>query len=571
MSITLSISKRALEFIQNYGFCLLLLFIAPLYAQDPKDPKNKKDWEGDGEIENVEIEIVKERQIILPKANRNFDKIPPRASEPIKPPITYDFRTFNFQAPPVMTQVRPLKLKQEGQSRVYGGFLRAGFGNYVSPLLEGYLNTTRDKNKLMGVYGYHSSSDRGPRDGTNSGSGASGISAFARSFNDVIALSANAGFENRTTHFYGYPAGTKPEASSIKQSYNLFKLSGDLTNSSNSDFSYKLGVGFSHLADKYKAKETEVDLAFNSDYEFDEDARLNLKADYIVITRKDDKVSAKGRSLFVVAPSYEFMPVEDLRVKAGFTVAFENDTIDSKSTHIYPDFKATYPLSPSVDAFATLNGGIEKVSLQSLSYENIWLAPNVPIFHTNKVIDLTVGLNAKLGNKIGVHTGLSMSTLKNLYYFVNSEDDIAKFTTVYDQNKGTRRSNFYAALSYAQSEKAKFLLRGDFYGYKTSTIAEAWHRPTYKLTVNGSYNVYDKILLSADLITQGGMRALDPVTEKTVKLDAAFDLNFKTEYVFSQSFSAFVQLNNITSSKYPLFLNYPVRGFQVLGGITWSF
>ena len=64
---------------------------------------------------------------------------------------------------------------------------------------------------------------------------------------------------------------------------------------------------------------------------------------------------------------------------------------------------------------------------------------------------------------------------------------------------------------------------------------------------------------------------LDPVTDQKVSLKNAFDLNFKTEYLFSETFSAFIQLNNITSSKYPLFLNYPVRGFQATAGITWSF
>ncbi|HTE33166.1 MAG TPA: hypothetical protein VK666_22435 [Chryseolinea sp.] len=540
-------------------------------AQDTKDKKDKKDWENDGEIENVEIEIVKERQIILPEANRNFDKIPPRASEPIKPPITYDFRTFNFQAPQINTQIRPLKVKQEGQSRVYGGYLRAGFGNYISPLLEGYFNTTRDKNKLIGAHAFHNSSDRGPRDGTNSGSGSTALSVFGKTFNEFVALSGNVGFENRTTHFYGYAPGVEVDAKSIKQSFNVFKLAGELANSKNSDFSYKLGAGFSNLADKYAAKETQIDLAFNSAYEMDEDSRINLKADYTMINRKDALLEGKARNLFVIAPSYDFMPVEKLKVKAGFIVAFENDTIDSKSTHIYPDFKASYPLSPAIDAVASLNGGIEKVSLQSLSYENLWLGPNVPIFHTNKTLDLTVGLNAKLGSKVSAHAGLSLATLKNQYYFVNSEADQAKFTTVYDQGSGTKRANFYVAVSYLQSELAKFMLRGDLYNYSTSSIEEAWHRPTYRLTANGSYNVYDKILLSADIIAQGGMKALDPATDKSVKLNGAFDLNFKTEYLFSQSFSAFVQLNNITSNKYPLFLNYPVRGFQVMGGITWSF
>jgi hypothetical protein len=540
--------------------------VSLLYAQQPK-----KDWEGEGEIEDVTIEIVKERQITLPKANRNFEKIPPRASEPIKPPITYDFQSFNFRAPQINSQVRPLKLKAEGQSRVYGGFLRAGFGNYMSPLLEGYINSTRDKNKLVGAQLYHSSSDKGPVDGKNSGSGSTGISVFGQSFSNAIALSGNAGFQNRTTHFYGYPPGTEVDASAIKQSFDLFKLAGQLSNSKNSDFSYKLGAAFSFLKDKYDARETEVGFNFNSAYELDEDQHIRIRAEYFIISRKDNQVEAKARNLFTVTPSYQFVVIDDLKLSVGITAAYENDTIDSKKLHFYPDVNASYPLSPSVDAVASLTGGIEKVSLQSLSYDNLWLAPNVPIFHTNKALDFSVGLKARLGNKVGVHTGMSFTSLKNWYYFMNSEDDQSKFDVVYDGGAGTRRANIFAALSYAQSEVAKFMLRGDFYNYGTGSLNEAWHRPTYKLTANGSYNLYDKFIFSADLIAQGGMKAMDPVTDTEVKLDGAFDLNFKTEYLFSKSFSAFVQLHNITSNKYPIFLNYPVRGFQLMAGITWSF
>jgi hypothetical protein len=534
-------------------------------AQDQKES-----WT-DGEIENMEIEIVKEREITLPAADRNFEKIPPRPSEPIKPPITYDFKSFNFQAPQLNPQVRPLKLKQENPSKVYGGFLRVGYGNYVSPLLEAYYNTTRDKNKLIGAHLYHTSSDKGPVDDRNSGSGSSGISVFGRTFTKGISLSGNAGFENRTTHFYGYPEGIEVEASSIKQSFNLLKLSGALSNSANSDLSYKLGAGISHLSDKFDAKETEIGFEFNSDYEVNDNSRINLKADYFFISRKDENVEKKARSLFVVAPSFSFLPIDDLKVSVGFKAAVENDTIDSKSVHVYPDISASYPISPSVSAVASLSGGIEKVSLQSLSYENMWLAPNVPLFHTNKTIDFNVGLNAKLGNKVSAHSGLAVANLKNWYYFVNTDADQAKFTTVYDGGSGTKRANLYGAISFVQSEVAKFMLRADLYRYSTARIEEAWHRPTYKITANAFYNLYQKLLFNVDVIAQGGMKAQEPITMNTIKLDAAFDLNFKTEYLFSESFSAFIQLNNIASSKYPLFLNYPVRGFQIMGGITWSF
>jgi len=529
------------------------------------------DWENDGEIESMEIEIVKDRQITLPKASRNFDKIPPKPSETsIKAPVTYDFRSFSFQAPQINPVVRPLKLKPENPSDIYAGFLRIGYGNYASPLLEGYINNKRDKNKLYGARFYHHSSGKGPVDGKNSGSGNTSLSVYGRSLSDALALSGNIGFENRTTHFYGYPQGEPVGKDSLKQSFNVIKLGGELTNSRNSDFSYKLGGNFSYLTDKYDARESEVGLAFKTDYEIDDDSRIDLKADYTVISRKDSRVDAKARSLFTVAPSFEFLPIEDLKLSIGLIAAFENDTIDSKSVHVYPNFKATYPLSPSVDAVGYISGGMDKVSLQSLSNENMWLAPNVAVFHTNRVLDFGAGLNARLGNKVSAHAGLSTTLLKNWYSYVNRPEDPSKFVTVYD--RGTvRRNNLYVALSYVQSELAKFMVRGDFYGYDADDLSEVWHRPTTKLTANASINVYQKLIFTADIIAQGGMKALDPETGATVKLDGAFDLNFKAEYLFSPSFSAFVQLNNITSNKYPVFLNYPVRGFQALAGITWSF
>jgi hypothetical protein len=217
--------------------CLACLFFGNVAAQDQ--------WENEGELESVEIEVINQRQITLPKANRNFEKIPPRPSEPIKPPIQYDFKPFAFQTGQINPAIRPLKIKQSDPSRVYGGYLSAGYGNYASPYLEGFVNSKRDKNKLVGAHGLFSSSDKGPVDDRNSGSGLSMISVFGKSFNDYITLSGDAGFENRTTHFYGYPEGTSVEAKDIKQSYSLFKVKGSVANSKNTAFSYELGAGVS--------------------------------------------------------------------------------------------------------------------------------------------------------------------------------------------------------------------------------------------------------------------------------------------------------------------------------------
>lgn len=554
---------------KNIFFTIAMMLVVQFaFAQDK--------WE-EGELDDVEIEIVKERQITLPKANRNFEKIPPKPSEPIKAPMKYDFRPFSFQTSQFTPQIRPLKLKQEESSKVTGGSVSVGYGNYASPYLEGFINTKKDKNKLVGAHAYLKSSDKGPVDGVNSGGGMAGVSVFGKSFTDYVSLSGEAEFENRSTHFYGYLPGSVVDGATIKQAYNNFKLSGELSNTRNSDFAYKLGGTFGYMADKYEAKETEVDVTFDGRYKLDEESAIGVGADYVLLNRSDVAVEAKPRSLFSVNPYYTFYPVPDLKLTAGIVAAFENDSIDSKDVHAFPDIHASYPLSPSVDVIASLTGGIEKVSLQSLSRENLWIGPNIPIFHTNKLYDLQAALHGRVGSKVALNGGFSFAALKNWYFFLNDAIGQAKFDVEYDTD-ATVRTNFFASLGYSQTESVRILVRGDLFSYSTKQQSEAWHRPTYRVTGDLGFNIVKKILLDINVISQGGMKARadlpgigGAISETTIELDPAVDLNAKLKYLVSPKFSVFVQGNNLTSNEYPMFLRYPVRGLQVLGGITWTF
>jgi hypothetical protein len=546
-------------------FLVIALAFSPVFGALAQDQ-----WDSEGELESVEIEIINQRQITLPKANRNFEKIPPRPAEQIKPPVQYDFKPFAFRTRQVNPVLRPLKVKHEDPSRVYGGYLSAGYGNYASPYLEGFVNSGRNKNKLVGLHGLFSASDKGPVDGRNSGSGLSMLSVYGKTFNEYITFSGDAGFENRTTHFYGYPETASVEAKNIKQSYNLFKIRGELGNAKATAFSYRLGAAFNYLADKYEARESEADFDFTSRFRISDEAGLGINAACYLITRKDVLVEAKPRSLFSVNPRYEFVPVENLRLSAGIVAAIENDSLDDRNVHAYPDLRASYPLTPSVELVASLTGGIDKVSLQSLSNENIWIQANIPVFHTNKAYDLQAALHTKLGNKVSLNGGFSLAALKGWYFFVNDASDPSRFIPVYEKGE-TIRTNFFASVGFAQAEQVNVLVRGDFFGYSTDQVAEAWHRPTYRIIADGSFNIARKILLDVSVISQGGGKALEQSTQQVVSLDPAFDLNVRTEYMLSRSFSVFAQFNNVTSNQYPLYLNYPARGFQALGGLTWSF
>src|SRR3954469_10317251 len=99
-NLTLHVSRFAFHASRKLLVVLLLILTTTIvWAQEDQE----------GGIENVEIEIVKVKQITMPKASRNFEKIPPRPAEPLAPAMTYDFRTINFAAPDYTPTVKPLR------------------------------------------------------------------------------------------------------------------------------------------------------------------------------------------------------------------------------------------------------------------------------------------------------------------------------------------------------------------------------------------------------------------------------------------------------------------------------
>src|SRR6185295_17215583 len=114
-------------------------------------------------------------------------------------------------------------------------------------------------------------------------------------------------------------------------------------------------------------------------------------------------------------------PFDKLVLTLGANVAYENDTIGrNKSFHAYPNVRADYSSSESVMAYAALTGDIDKVSLHTLSRENLWVNSNIPIFHTNRSVELLSGLKGSLGKKVAFGAGVSVANLKNWYFYQNA-------------------------------------------------------------------------------------------------------------------------------------------------------
>lgn len=543
----------------------VIIFLTPfaLPAQD--------DWEKDGEIENVEIEIVKDREIKLPAASRNFEKIPPATVDGSKQEIDYFYNNINFDLPDLNVRVRPLRIKDERLSKLYGNYVKAGFGNYTTPYLEGFFNSKRSKEYSYGAHFNYLNSKKGPVDDDNSGSGKLDVDLFGKYFTKKATFSGDLGFNQRLYHFYGYPEGQEVDKDSLKQYFNNVYIKGSVESSDDkSDFQYYSGIRFDYLNDKRDASETDIQLNVNLEYALSEQSFIRLGGDVESISREDKLVEKEPRNLFRIRPAFGF-EYEGFKIVAGFNAVYENDTLgDADKMHFYPTARASYPFSESIELYAGIGGDIKKNTLKTFSEENPFIDANVDIYHTNKTFDLYGGINGKLSSKLGFGAGFSAANYKNMYYFVNSLSDQSKFDIIYDTGN-TAVFNLFAQLSLNTDEKLRLTARGDYWGYATDNVDEAWHKPNYKISSLVSYNLFDKFLFTAEAYAMGGILAQDTETLEAVKLDALFDLNFKVDYLISDQVSVFLQFNNIFSKEYEVFYHYPSRGLQFMAGLTYSF
>lgn len=556
---------------------LFLLGMAgsPLYGQETWEK------EGEGEIKDLEIELTKERQVTLPLANRYFEKVPPRPFEPIVPAITYAPKPLSFTSPNYVPVIRPLRIRQEELARLYGNYVSAGLGNYTSFMVDGSVSTKRDKKKMLGADFFWRSFGKGPVDGDHSAQSNTRINLFGNVTTDAVHLGGSATYLNQRSYFYGYPVGTDVNRDALKQVYSTVAVRGFAESKKKSEMNFRLEAGFSRKADAYISSESEWSVNFKGDYALKGNQRLLLGADVFLIQR-GDSLFAENRNLIRLQPVYEFKVSEPLRLAVGLNMAITNDKFPDGSGgfKLFPHARADYALSEKVGAYAVLTGNVDKVNLHTLTDENIWLDANQPLVHTLRTMELEGGLKASVGSRLETKIGASYATLDNFYFYQTVRDPfnpaganvgipVDKFEVVYDRTTG--RFNPYVEGTFHPSEVFSTTLRMDYYRYATDLLAEAWHRPAYRVDFRMEYNLFGKVYLQAGLLLQGGMKAQDPVLSTVETLKTASDLHVKARYFFSRQMSAFLQLDNLLANEYPIYYNYPARGFQALGGVSWSF
>jgi hypothetical protein len=522
---------------------------------------------GQGNVESEVIIVEKSREIKLPQANRNFEKIKIEAPKPKTAPQAYETENVMLNLPRLETKIKINSIKPPVPAALYGNYVKAGFGNYTTPYLEGFFNSKRSDNFLYGAHVKHFSSLNGPV--ANSGFSDNKADVYGRYFGEKFTLKGNLNYSRSRYNFYGYNKEQPVNKDSLKQVFNIFSAVVGIENQrKDSKRNYDFNLGYYNLMDHYKARESEILFTGLSRYKISDDKFISTTFIASLSSRTDS--STIRRNFFQTKPAYNII-IDKLTLRTGINMAYTDDPVGNKF-HLYPSVNADYALIPQrLTAFGGIDGEMQKNVLRTFISQNPYLKSNVELLHTNKTFELYAGAKGNIAGKLNYKARIAYQNYKNLYFFNNSVVDTSKFDILYAKGPSTV-VNLTGELSYELSQRFRVSAVGNYYKYSISPdTLKPWHRPNFSSSVVATYNLRNKIFFNMDIYYISGLSGKNYKTNHEVKLHDIVDLNFKVDYRLSKTFSAFLEFNNILGKKYQRYLYYPVKSINILAGLTYSF
>ncbi len=526
-----------------------------------------------GDIENTEIVIEKNKKIAFPEIQKKYDKItlPPKKSA--SDPKEYSFKEIQSPVADLETKIKISTIKEDLASRKKINYIRGGIGNYITTYLEGQLLVKSNPKYQLGLHARHFGSILGPV--KNSLTSSNAVEGHAKYFFPKAIHSASADYTRTVVNYYGYNhSNINNDDSKLKdtiyQVYQQIAVRSELSQVDTlSKLQYNVKANYFNFSNKFKNSENELEVAGNVNYEIDKSSKFYINTNISASNYTDAKASL-GRYLFNIRPEYERKLLGDkFLLKGGINFAYENDTLSTtKRVHIYPIINADYQLLSKLNVYAGIDGGMEKNNFRTLVNQNPFLGLNPTLLHTNKLYELYAGLRGKITNTIHFKTTLSYNAYQNFNVYVNNIKDNSKFDVYYDNAKVLK---WKTEIGYEPTQSLKLGLRGTYFNYQTDTLKQAWHLPTLDITAYASYNLFNKIWFSTELYYLGGIKAVDYKTGTEINLNDIVDINLSANYKINDRFSVFMYFYNILSQNYQRYNLYQSKGLTVMGGLTYTF
>jgi outer membrane receptor protein involved in Fe transport len=547
-----------LNTLKLYTIAALIVANLPAFAQDTL----RTDW----------VDVVKAFKPILSESMKIQSNPNPEIPETQTPVFSYEVPEKRMDGQPTLYTIKPLSLGTSLLPKLKNNYTKIGYGNYNAPLFETYLNTTRNKNLQAGLFVKHLSfNPNGDRQFSNNT-----VYGFGKRFLGSGILSADALYYRNVVNLYGYklPTGIKladvGPNNNIKQKFQTIegKVAYQNILKDTSKLSYKLDGGFYNFSDNRDVTENDFKLYGTFGKRINGNP-LDIKTGVNISNLKFGNTEY-NRVFVDINPRYK-LNMDQLYINLGFNSTFFNDSTGT-TFYFFPIAEAGINLiKNSLTTYVGITGNLQRNTYRSIANENPFVR-SAGFRNTENSFELYGGLKGIISPQTSFLLNASLANVKNLLFYVGDSANLNSQKVVFD----TKSSSVFNVKAELNHEFGNQFLLGfvmNYYSYSIS-IKAPYSMPTFTTQLNLGYNMSDKFLWKASVLTMNKRESgieVAPNTINATTLKGFVDLNLGLDYRYTKNISLFVNLNNLTNNEYERWVNLPVYGFNVMGGLTVSF
>ena len=467
---------------------------------------------------------------------------------------------FSYQPVPI----KPLALTSDSdftwQNHQY---IKAGFGNLTTPYFETGLAFGHPASALYTVFGKFVSSKGNEVFQEYANAQLKVSSAFGGITNhDLLAsLSYNLSNQNK----YGVKANTVHTKDSLAQNFNTIEADISLHSKTENSYgiSYHPQIKASAFFDNNQANETNIALKapFTKSFTATTSFVLGINAD---ITSYKNATTKIDNNIFSIAPSLKMSAV-DYKINIGVQPTWDNSVFA-----FLPNINGEYRLAEAFALTAGWVGSFQKNTYKTLAAINPFIEQPSSLVNT-KVNEIYGGIKGGVGKHFTFNGQVSFLKLTNQALFVNNAVDSKSqtFNILYEPDLKAIRIG--GEIGYTDKEKFSLLSSIKYTQFTSQQLyPKAYGFVPLEINASAKYKLLKDVFIKSDLFMFAGnyYRVQTIQTEKT---SAAFDLNLGVEFKVLKNLNAYIDFNNLFNNKYQRWNQYNVFGFNVVGGIVYSF
>jgi hypothetical protein len=531
---------------------LVTLLLASAATVDAQDTLRKK-----------EVNVTSTFKPVLKDAAKiNFNATAP-AADTTRPKLQYTIPNQNLSFGFQPGSLKPLALQVDtGGKWSNESYVKIGYGSFKTPFAKAGISFGDGRNAGISIYAQHSSS-KGKLPLQDYSNSAVDLAAFFKASKNMEWNVRFGGYQEQYNK-YGYQPKTLtfPD-DSVKVKFQTWRGRVSFHNINRTDLgiSYAPELKVDVFNDQLSNSESNTYINLPLEKSLGQTFAVNIALTGNLSRYKPDGKTAIVNNSLSVAPSI-FYKKPNVNVQAGIRPSWDNSNFK-----LFPNILAEFNSTDKRFSFQVgWTGYLRNSGFQYQASLNPWIWAPATVYNT-KIEERYAGFKGSVGDHFTYSAKVAFNKLNDQPLFVNDTMSGKSFRVVNEPE--LKVINFGGELGYTVGEKFSLISNLSINQYTAKLNDKAWGLLPLEWKTNMRLQVLKDLYVNSTLYTFDGPWSLTKAGKKN--LPAAMDLSAGLEFKVVKNVKLWAQFNNIFNKEYQRWNQYPVYGFNFLGGVVFSF